>query len=105
MTDVCIFFSFQQTIHMKCQDVFSEKKKKLSSDAVVIGALRVNIVDAYINATTRKVIPMSLSNAVVTKFTCPTNSCPDEQKIKEVYVAPAYYRENKLRKPLVVIFV
>ena len=39
---------FWQTIHMKCQDMFSLKnkknkiKKKLSSVGIVIGTLRVN---------------------------------------------------------------
>ena len=42
--------SAKQTIHMKCQDLFSLKNKKkiknkkLSSAAVVIGALRVKVV-------------------------------------------------------------
>ena len=36
--------SAKQTIHMKCQELFAlkNKKKKLSSAAVVIGVLRVN---------------------------------------------------------------
>ena len=51
--DISCELSAKQTIHMKCQDLFSLKnkinksnksinKKKLSSAAVVIGALRVN---------------------------------------------------------------
>ena len=42
--DISCELSAKQTIHMKCQDLFSLKKKikkKLSSAAVVIGALRV----------------------------------------------------------------
>ena len=39
----------QKTIHMKCQDLFSLIKKKLSSAADVIGTLRVNLM-RYQNA-------------------------------------------------------
>ena len=42
--DISCESSAKQTIHMKCQDLFSLKnnnKKKLSSAAVVIGALRI----------------------------------------------------------------
>ena len=42
--------SAQQTIHMKSQDLFSlknKKKIKMSSAAVVIGALRVNCKDLF----------------------------------------------------------
>ena len=45
--DISSESSAKQTIHMKCQDLFSlknkKKKKKLSSVAVLIGALRVKI--------------------------------------------------------------
>ena len=43
--DISCESSAKQMIHMKCQDLFSRKnknKKKLSSAAVVIGALKVN---------------------------------------------------------------
>ena len=46
--DISCESSAKQTIHMKCQDMFPLKKKKikkfkkLSSAAVVTGALRVN---------------------------------------------------------------
>ena len=41
----------KQTIHKECQDLFSLKKKKkkeLSSAAVVIDALRVNMVSTIV---------------------------------------------------------
>ena len=40
--DISLELSAKQTIHMKCQDLFSLKIKMLSA-AVVIGALRINI--------------------------------------------------------------
>ena len=44
--DISTESSAKQMIHIKCQDKFTleKKKKKISSAAVVIGALRVNIV-------------------------------------------------------------
>ena len=46
--DISCELSAKQTIHMKCQDLFSLKNKKnyLSSATVVIGAIRVNIIGA-----------------------------------------------------------
>ena len=43
--DISCESSVKQKIHMKCQDMFSlkNKKKKMSSAAVVIGALKVNM--------------------------------------------------------------
>ena len=40
--DISFESSAWQMIHMKCQDLFS-LKKKMSSAAVVIGALRANM--------------------------------------------------------------
>ena len=49
--DISCESSVKQTIHMKCQDFLSLKKKsrtkiKMSSAALVIGALRVNIASS-----------------------------------------------------------
>ena len=52
--DISCESSAKQVINMKCQDLFSWKEKnnnnnfKLSSAAVMIGSLRVN-VDLYVN--------------------------------------------------------
>ena len=44
--DISCELSAKQTIHIKCQDLFSLKNKKnyLSFATVVIGAIRVNII-------------------------------------------------------------
>ena len=51
-----------QTIHMKCQDLFSLKnKKKLLSAAVVIDTLRVNSTVPKIKMLTALLVRMCLS--------------------------------------------
>ena len=46
----CMYTMYKQTIHMKCQDLFSmkNKKKKLLSAAVVIGTLRAKSMSTII---------------------------------------------------------
>ena len=48
--DISCELSAKQTIHMKCQDLFSLEKKKKSSAAVVPGALKVNGQDISFNS-------------------------------------------------------